>query len=114
MKTQFLRQLHSIHSAVKRIALQPVIQASARPRIGETTTTSATTSINDDGINDVSTLFGVRPPPVKLYKNPRTLFNLYEFGISGTKPVKELARAELDENKSLYCQQKNVGNLWYK
>ena len=104
VKTQFLRQLHNIHSAVKRIAIQPVVRASARPRNGTTATS------NDDNINnDFSILFGgqERPAPVKLYKNPRTLFDLwqeYEFGISGTKPAKEFTRAERGENKSLYCR----------
>jgi len=105
VRTQFLRQLHNIHSAVKRIAIQPVVRASARPRIGDTTATS----IDDDINNDFSTLFGDRErrPPVKLYKNPRTLFDLwqeYEFGIAGTKPAKEFTRAERGENKSLYCR----------
>ena len=81
-----------------------MVRASARPRIGDTTATS----IDDDINNDFSTLFGgrERPSPVKLDKNPRTLFDLwqeYEFGISGTKPAKEFTRAERGENKSLYC-----------
>ena len=47
-----------------------------------------------------------RPVLAKLYKNPRTLFDLwqeYKYGILGTKPAKELTRAECGECKSLYC-----------
>ena len=81
-----------------------MVRASARPRIGDI----AATSIDDDINNDFSTLFGgrERPAPVKLYKNPRTLFDLfqeYEFGSVGTKPAKEFTRAERGENESLYC-----------
>ena len=105
VKKQFLRQLQNIHSAVKRIAIQPVVRTSARPRIGLATATS----VDDDINNSFNNIFGghERPPPVKLYKNPRTLFDLwqeYEFGISGTKPAKEFTRAERGENKSLYCR----------
>ena len=103
VKKQFLRQLQNIHSAVKRIAIQPVVRTSARPRAG------IATNVDDDINNSFNNLFGglERPPPVKLYKNPRTLFDLwqeYEFGISGTKPAKEFTRAERGENKSLYCR----------
>ena len=101
VKTYFLQQLHNIHSAVKRIAIKPVVRASARQRIGDTTATC----IDDDINNDFSTLFGgqERPAPIKLYKNPRTLFDLrqeYGFGISGTKPTKKITRAERGKDKS--------------
>ena len=112
MKSQFLRKLHDIPSVVQKIATQLVVRSSAKLRVIETTATSI-----DDERNSFTFLLGdcERPPPVKLYKNPRTLFDLWqenEFWISGTKlQLRNLQ--ELSKVKTKVYTVHNFCNSWY-
>jgi len=120
MRSQHERQYSMITRNIKRIALQPVVRRSnLLPRVGDGTLGTQGQNEEENGQEDeeLATLL-VRRQPAKLYKSPRTLFDVwqeYQFGINGEKPAKEFTHEERGKNKCMYCRRKvfwdTVSNL---
>ena len=109
-----LRTLNQKHyriltSSIKRIAIEPVV----RPRAllpgaeAQRGTHGQNTNIEDEDDDELLALDTIRL--ARLYKHPKTLFDLwkeYQFGLNGEKPAKEFTLEERGKNKSMYCRRK--------
>ena len=109
-----LRTLNQKHyriltSSIKRIAIEPVVRPRALLPGAEAQRGMHGQNINieDEDDNELLELDTIRL--VRLYKHPKSLFDLwkeYQFGLNGEKPAKEFTLEERGKNKSMYCRRK--------
>ena len=111
MRSQHERQYSIITRNIKRIALQPVVRRSnLLPRVVDTQGTQGQNEEEQKEEDDEElAMLLIRRRPAKLYKSPKTLFDVwqeYQFGINGEKPAKDFTHEERGKNKCMYCRRK--------
>ena len=111
MRSQYERQYIIITRNIKRIALQPVVRRSnLLPRVVDTQGTQGQNEEEQKEEDDEElAMLLIRRRPAKLYKSPKTLFDVwqeYQFGINGEKPAKDFTHEERGKNKCIYCRRK--------
>jgi len=73
---------------------------------------SGGTNIEDEDNDEILALDNIRL--ARLYKLPKTLFDLwqeFQFGLNGEKPKKEFTLEERGKNNSMYCKREFFWNV---
>ena len=98
------KQLEIINKNLKRIAMQPVLRPSDLLRSRRRAAGDEVQEDEEETEREV-----VQRMKAKLYRSPKTLFDLwheYQFGLNGCKPAKEFTLEERGKVKSVYCRRK--------
>ena len=101
LRTLQQKQYAIMSRNIKRIAVQPVVRSRLVLR-GHVEPLDQEQEDEDD--RDI-----VPRQPVKLYRCPKTLFDLwqeYQFGLNGCKPAKDFTAVERGKSKTMYCRRK--------
>ena len=100
------QQLAVINKNLKRIAMQPVLRPSGLIR--QTGRGRVRDENEQDQVEETEEEV-VQRMKARLYRSPKTLFDLwheYQFGLNGCKPAKDFTLDERGKVKSVYCRRK--------